>query len=417
MPTKPSVLLSWATAGGAVLTEPSGTLQSNGYLTRDLPADGEFNYIVKNAFDWLAYYNAGGLGYIVLFANITLMKAYTDPNNGQIAALTGVGLYRYDASSTASGDDFNTIDPDQDGNGRWILIVRNTLLVSGSTTEGRLTLTTGTPVITSPVTAATTLYFTPYKGNLISLYDGSKWNLYSFTELTLNISAYTANKNYDIWIYNNSGTITLDSTIWTNDTTRATALVYQNGVYVKSGDATRKYLGTIRITGTTGQCEFSFGGSPSSGGTEAKLFVQNYYNQVIYQAAVRDSTDSWNFNTAPYRAANNSSTMRVSFISGAPELRYSARYFGLYDFGVNSTYGIGIGLNSTSANSAIVMSILPTSPAGEIFPITAEWEGAPAAGFNYVTALERATASFIFVGYGDNGDTVAQSGLIFRGSF
>ena len=37
----------------------------------------------------------------------------------------------------------------------------------------RLTLTTATPVTTSDVTGATTLYLTPYSHNCIGLYDGT----------------------------------------------------------------------------------------------------------------------------------------------------------------------------------------------------------------------------------------------------
>ncbi len=41
--------------------------------------------------------------------------------------------------------------------------------------EGRLTLTSGSPVVSGDQTAKTTVYFTPYKGNRISLYNGSGW--------------------------------------------------------------------------------------------------------------------------------------------------------------------------------------------------------------------------------------------------
>ena len=41
--------------------------------------------------------------------------------------------------------------------------------------NGRLTLTSGTPVTTNDVTAATTIYYTPYKGNAIQLYNGTNW--------------------------------------------------------------------------------------------------------------------------------------------------------------------------------------------------------------------------------------------------
>jgi len=143
-------------------------------------------------------------------------------------------------------------------------------IVLNETVNGRLTLETGEPVSTADQTAKTTLYFTPYKGNQIALYDGTAWGVHSFSELSLSLSGYTANTNFDIFIYDNSGTLTLESTAWTNNTTRATSLVIQDGVYVKSGATTRRYLGTIRTTATTSQCEDS----------KSSRFVWNYYNQI-----------------------------------------------------------------------------------------------------------------------------------------
>ncbi len=114
-----------------------------------------------------------------------------------------------------------------------------------SACEGRLTLTSGTPVTTSDVTAATTLYFTPYTGNRIGLNNGSAWQVHTFTELSIAIPA-TTDTNYDVFVYDNSGTPTLELLAWSDATTRATAIAFNGGVYVKSGDATRRYLGTIR---------------------------------------------------------------------------------------------------------------------------------------------------------------------------
>ena len=54
--------------------------------------------------------------------------------------------------------------------------------------HARLTLTSGTPVTTSDVTAATTLYLTPFQGGHIALYYSSAWTVYSATEHSLKLS-------------------------------------------------------------------------------------------------------------------------------------------------------------------------------------------------------------------------------------
>lgn len=110
---------------------------------------------------------------------------------------------------------------------------------SSQACNGRLTLTSGTPVTTSDVSNATAIYFTPFHGNKISLYNGSVWQLLSFSEISLALGTISSGTNYDVFAYNNSGTVALDSIVaWTNDTTRATALALQDGIYVKSGALT-----------------------------------------------------------------------------------------------------------------------------------------------------------------------------------
>ncbi len=58
--------------------------------------------------------------------------------------------------------------------------------------QGRLTLTTALPVTTADVTAATTLYFTPYKGDVIPLFDGTRWKLQTFTEKSIRVTDATS---------------------------------------------------------------------------------------------------------------------------------------------------------------------------------------------------------------------------------
>ncbi len=174
--------------------------------------------------------------------------------------------------------------------------------------DGRLTLAIGTPVTIADQAAKSTLYYTPYVGDQIALYDGAgTWNLRTFTELSLDISAYTASKPYDIFCYDNAGTPTLEGLVWTNDTARATALTYQNGILVKTGATTRRYLGTIRITATTGQCEDSV----------IKRFVWNYYHRVQRWLLKTNSTSHSYYGA--YRAWNNDAAHKLEFVCGLAE--------------------------------------------------------------------------------------------------
>jgi len=263
--------------------------------------------------------------------------------------------------------------------------------------NGRLTLTTAVPVTTSDVTAATTLYFTPYAGNQIGTYSGSAWTVSTYTEKSLDISAFTADKNYDIFIVDS--TLALEGLVWTNDTTRATALVLQDGVLVKSGATTRRYLGTIRITSSTGQTEDS----------AAKRFVWNYYNRRLRFMKVVDTTDSWNYATTAWRQARASTANQVAYVDGYAEDAVAATVLGATDSGSGTAGAVGVGVDSTTANSAQVLHEITN--AGGTALGSAAYKGFPGLGYHYLAWIEyrrAGTVNFL----GDNGLADQQSGLV-----
>lgn len=175
--------------------------------------------------------------------------------------------------------------------------------------NGRLTLTSATPITTSDVSAATVLYYTPYQGNKISLYSGTAWQLFNFSELSLAIGTLTDAKNYDVFIYNNGGTPAIDTVVaWTDNTTRATALTTQDGIYVKSGAATRRYVGTFRTTSTT-----------TTEDSVTKRFLWNYYNRVPRYLAKQSAATSWLYNTGSWRVSGGVDTNKVELVSGVAE--------------------------------------------------------------------------------------------------
>jgi hypothetical protein len=203
------------------------------------------------------------------------------------------------------------------------------------TVNGRLSLKEINALPSGDQTAKTTIYFVPYKGNQIALYSGSAWVIHSFSALSLSLSGYAADTNFDIFIYDNSGTLTLESAAWTDDTTRATALTTQDGVNVKSGATTRRYLGTIRTTSTTGQCEDSVN----------SRFVWNHYNQVKrYLRSGAVTTGGHTYSTAAFRAWNSNTTVgqaRHNYVlglgsivnaNGSGQVRH-----GFVDYAIDST--------------------------------------------------------------------------------
>ena len=177
-----------------------------------------------------------------------------------------------------------------------------------STCEGRLTCTSNTPIDYDDATAVTTVYFTPYLGDSIGLYDGDIWDLHTFSETSISLSGFAANKNFDIFFYKNGTTDTLEAVEWTDDDNRATDIVYQHQIYVKDGDKTKRYVGTVRTTGTTGETEDS----------EYTRFVWNYYNGVSKKCRCYDGTQH-TYSTSAWRPWRNITTVgvtRVRFVIG-----------------------------------------------------------------------------------------------------
>lgn len=269
-----------------------------------------------------------------------------------------------------------------------------------STFEARLTLESGVAISTTDQTAKTTVYLTPHKGNVIALYDGaSTWTGYALTEISLSLSGYTADTNYDIFVYDNAGTPTLESVAWTNATTRATALTLQNGVRVKSGATTRRYAGTIRTTASTGQCEDSVG----------SRYVWNNYHRVMRKLKVTDTTNSWTYASTTWRRWNNSTANRVNVVIGVNEELIEIDFRALAQNSSNAVFSVGIGLDSTSSNSA---DLFPANSSTQGTPLSAKYFGYVGIGYHYLQLLESGNTLGTTTFYGDGGSTVIQSGAV-----
>jgi hypothetical protein len=276
--------------------------------------------------------------------------------------------------------------------GRWVRPV----------VQGRLTLTSGTPVTTADVTGATSVYFTPYGGNRVALYTSSLWKLYTFTEVTLALGTLTSALPYDVFLYDSSGTLTLEAVAWTSKTARATALTTQDGVLVKTGSTNKRYLGTFYTTATT-TTEDSF----------AKRFLWNYYNRVRRALRVRDTTDSWNYTTASFRQANGATANQLDIVVGVAEVLLEVGVQGQAsntNAAVNAIVAIGEGSTTTMVTGCLT-SFTRVDAAGQQVGPTASLRIYPAIGRQFYAWLELSTATGTTTWYGDNASLIQQSGI------
>jgi hypothetical protein len=256
----------------------------------------------------------------------------------------------------------------------------------------RLSLTTGTPVTTSDVTGATTLYLTPYTSGSIIIYNGANWVSYLTPEVSLALGTLTNNTNYDVFA-SYSGSVGLSLVAWTNSTTRATALVRQDGMYVKSGATSQLYVGTIRTTSTT-TTEDSF----------LNRYVWNMYNRVPKIMRVTESTATWTYATNAYRSANGNAANAFSYVAGDV-----SRLFAHTSVMANASAtgaATGIGIDSTTSNSA---STFVGAPGGAAYYESATYNDYPAIGSHTINWIESATSGSSVLFYGN--ETFGVSGM------
>lgn len=224
---------------------------------------------------------------------------------------------------------------------KWVVLNPATGVTTAGTLDNavqdfRLSLMTGVPVTSADVIAAGTIYLVPYKGDRIALYDGAgAWNDRISAEISIAVPA-VANTMHDVFVYDNAGAPTLEVLAWTNDTTRATALVYQNGILVKSGAPTRRYVGSFSTTGVAGKTEDSF----------ANRLLWNYNNRVTRQARGTFSADRATTSTA-YVELN--SEIRMGFVVGVSEDAIALSASGSVAGDQNRWAGTAFGFDGTTA--------------------------------------------------------------------
>ena len=269
-----------------------------------------------------------------------------------------------------------------------------------STCDFRLTLTAGTSVTTADVTGATTIYCSPYKGNRITLFDGTSWNVRISAEFSLALGTLTSGLPYDVFCYDNAGVPTLEFLAWTNGTTRATALALQNGVLSKTGALTRRYLGTFYTTSTT-----------ATEDSAAKRFLWNYYNRLRRAMQVNEGTNSWTYTTATIRQANAVAGNQLDFVRGLDEDAVTAD---LLVVARNSAAAVnmhaGIGLDSTTAFSGQRGLVVSPAASYEVI-ISAQYRGLPGLGRHFLSWNEYSVATGTTTWFGDDGGTLIQSGI------
>lgn len=300
---------------------------------------------------------------------------------------------------------------------------------------GRLTLTTAIPVLTSDVTAATTIFYTGYKHSYIRLYTGSSWITFIFSELSQTLADNTkspaagaVSSVYDMFVWNDAGTLRCTrGPAWATAVTRGTGAgttelvrvdgTWLNNVAITNGPAAQRgtYVGTIATSasGANGQLNMMFFPAAAAGGSGNRLDVWNMYNRVAVASTCRDSTNTWAYTTATWRAANNNTANRITVVCGLNEDAVSAVFSSqVFNGTSNSVMRNGIGLDSTTAWVGMPGVATGDGASTVIGAAVAIYSGLTGLGSHYYQEIEYATAVGSAVWHGDNNEPLnSQSGL------
>ncbi|MFY9287999.1 MAG: hypothetical protein WAO98_05810 [Alphaproteobacteria bacterium] len=287
--------------------------------------------------------------------------------------------------------------------------------------QGRVTLSSNTPVMTADVTGATTIYYSAYTGDNVFVYNGSAWTINSINgQLSLALDSNSGHtgyqqsgKNFDLFIGLNGGSPTLcTGPAWSTDTSRGTGagtteIQMLNGIWTNKNSMTCRFgsssgdtfscsanqctlVGSMRAT-ANGQTALKCHPGSSPGGTTNIAGISNAYNQVPLTCHESDGTGAWTYTTLnTWRVANNTTANSIAIISSLGQnpiyLSYTQNVSG-------SAAGfqtiIGLGKNSTTSTLVQSLMAAPTgTTANNWQTLTVNFSFYPSLGYNTYYPLE-----------------------------
>jgi hypothetical protein len=279
--------------------------------------------------------------------------------------------------------------------------------------QGRLSLSWGAPVMTADVVGFDYVYYVPYVGNSVPIYNGSTWSSYTITGgppqliLGLNSAYQTAGNIYDIYAFLDSGTLTIGaaSVGWTSTATRPDGPANYQGIEVNGSPAgislynagtlyssiaqfEATYLGSVYMTGN-GVTTMQFTPAAASGGSGTILGLWNAYNRVRVTASSVDSHSSWTYSSSTWRDADNSANNSITWLDGLGHTSISAAYDATANLSASTgSLNVGVGINAITT-PAINGQISGTTA---LLTVHAATLSPPITGLNVAQAIERVTS-------------------------
>jgi hypothetical protein len=298
---------------------------------------------------------------------------------------------------------------------QWTAINASAATAAYFAPQGRLTLTSGAPVMSADVSAGVVVLYEPYVGNLIPIYNGTTMVPTTFSALQLSLhSSHATNTIYDVFVFSNNGVVTIATgPAWSTSTAGAGARgtgagttqlsrvggLWTNAVQItgRSGSITytiganlATYVGSIYIDGSAGQISAHL-----SYGQNRKFGVWNAYNRKRIVMLAGDSTASWTNNTNTVRQSNGATGNKLTVFCGLPEEHVDITFTQAtgQSTGAVDRPSHAIGWNSTTTVSGTRAGGYDAGNGGSKISTTATYSPAPFIGINNVNALENGAST------------------------
>lgn len=354
------------------------------------------------------------------------------PNSGKVRNVKGIDISNMDATLSntvtpilnANGTLFEIKPPctllareswTRNDEGTWFHYdaIQSVYSTGGSVVDPgrcdfRLSGLSATPIMTADSTTLSNLFLAEHRGHHISLFDGSNWqDVAPAAEISLAVTGRTADLPVDVFGFLSGGVLTMELLNWATAAARATALARLDGVLVKAGDATRRWLGSFRPRSAT-----TFHWVRNGDDLPCKFDLFNASNRMDFGFALRALVNTWAYATATIRQAQASANYQVDIMNGIQEECFGATLSANSSTATTTiNRGVAIGFDSTTA-------FLPGSMTGgstNSAAVAAEQQSVahcahqPTIGSHKYTWLEYGGTGVTFLG--DNGALFRQSGM------
>lgn len=301
------------------------------------------------------------------------------------------------------------------------------------TPQGRLTLASGTPVMTVDEAAKSTIYYDCYRGNNVPYYTGSADNLDSIASCEVSLTMPTSGTGvtnsagvFDIWwVHGGANRICVATNGsgggWASDTGGSTtargtgysqvhntrgywtnvnsiADCYNGSTNYGSISADQgTYLGTIYTT-AAGKTTVNFAPTAAVGGTASVVGLWNAYNRVSIVSVVNDSTTSYSYTTNTWREADNSGSNSIIWVDGLQQTSIDAiSEWGQTGSSIGPTV-TGINVDSTTASGNCASNYFSPGNVDVILTVMAECVATPYLGAHYLQEMELGATGGTFYG-------------------